>query len=77
MKKHKLSLAVIRAIYLVGIAGVASFSAATLAADTANPAMKALFDQAAYWHERAHDDLAKMPYRKCCWLSQTTCRRCT
>ncbi|AYA05117.1 hypothetical protein D3Z09_00510 [Rahnella aquatilis] len=59
MKKHKLSLAVIRAIYLVGIAGVASFSATTFAADTTNPAMKALFDQAAYWHERAHDDLAK------------------
>ncbi|MCX2943883.1 cellulose synthase subunit BcsC-related outer membrane protein [Rahnella perminowiae] len=64
MKKHKLSLAVIRAIYLVGIAGVASFSAATLAADTANPAMKALFDQAAYWHERAHDDLAKNALQK-------------
>lgn len=64
MKKHKLSLAVIRAIYLVGIAGVASFSAATFAADTDNPAMKALFDQAAYWHERAHDDLAKDALQK-------------
>ncbi|THD50305.1 tetratricopeptide repeat protein [Enterobacteriaceae bacterium ML5] len=64
MKKHKLSLAVIRAIYLVGIAGAVSFSAATLAADTTNPAMKALFDQAAYWHERAHDDLAKDALQK-------------
>ncbi|AVF36379.1 cellulose biosynthesis protein BcsC [Rahnella sikkimica] len=64
MKKHKLSLAVIRAIYLVGIAGVASFSATTFAADTTNPAMKALFDQAAYWHERAHDDLAKDALQK-------------
>ncbi|CAM4005930.1 cellulose biosynthesis protein BcsC [Rahnella victoriana] len=64
MNKHKLSLAVIRAIYLVGIAGVASFSHATLAADTTNPAMKALFDQAAYWHERAHDDLAKDALQK-------------
>lgn len=64
MKKHKLSQAVIRAIYLVGIAGVASFSAATFAADTTNPAMKALFDQAAYWHERAHDDLAKDALQK-------------
>ncbi|PKE29947.1 hypothetical protein CWS43_14475 [Rahnella sp. AA] len=64
MKKHKLSLAVIRAIYLVGIAGITSFSAATFAADTTNPAMKALFDQAAYWHERAHDDLAKDALQK-------------
>lgn len=64
MKKHKLSLAVIRAIYLVGIAGVVSFSASTFAADTTNPAMKALFDQAAYWHERAHDDLAKDALQK-------------
>jgi thioredoxin-like negative regulator of GroEL len=64
MKKHKLSLAVIQAIYLVGIAGVVSFSASTFAADTTNPAMKALFDQAAYWHERAHDDLAKDALQK-------------
>ncbi|WP_376753149.1 hypothetical protein, partial [Atlantibacter hermannii] len=24
-----------------------------------NPALKALFDQANYWHEKSHDDLAK------------------
>ncbi|TPG57023.1 cellulose biosynthesis protein BcsC [Ewingella americana] len=64
MKKHKLSLAVVRAIYLVGIAGIGSFSAASYAADTTNPALKALFDQAAYWHERAHDDLAKDALKK-------------
>ena len=64
MKKHKLSLAVVRAIYLVGIAGMGSFSALGYAADEANPALKALFDQAAYWHDRAHDDLAKDALKK-------------
>ncbi|MGV8927799.1 MAG: cellulose synthase subunit BcsC-related outer membrane protein [Ewingella sp.] len=64
MKKNRLSLAVIKAIYLIGIAGAGSFSASTLAADTTNPAMKALFDQAAYWHDRAHDDLAKDALQK-------------
>lgn len=64
MKKHKLSLAVVRAIYLVGIAGMGSFSTLGYAADAANPALKALFDQAAYWHDRAHDDLAKDALQK-------------
>jgi len=59
MKNNKLSLAVFRAIYLVGIAGLGSAALAAQAADTSNPALKALFDQAAYWHDRAHDDLAK------------------
>ncbi|STQ42460.1 Uncharacterised protein [Ewingella americana] len=59
MKNNKLSLAVFRAIYLVGIAGLGSAAWAAQAADTSNPALKALFDQAAYWHDRAHDDLAK------------------
>lgn len=77
MKKHKLSLAVVRAIYLVGIAGMGSFSTLGYAADAANPALKALFDQAAYWHDRAHDDLAKDALKKCCWLTRTTRRRST
>ncbi len=29
-----------------------------------NPALKALFDQANYWHEKSHDDLAKESLRK-------------
>lgn len=77
MKKHKLSLAVVRAIYLVGIAGMGSFSALGYAADEANPALKALFDQAAYWHDRAHDDLAKDALKKCYWLTLTMPRRST
>src|SRR5471032_1069389 len=64
MKKNKLSLAVVRAIYLVGIAGMGSAVFAANADDTSNPALKALFDQANYWHDRAHDDLAKDALQK-------------
>ncbi len=30
-----------------------------MAADSTNPALQALFDQANYWHQKAHDDLAR------------------
>ncbi|MDU6409643.1 MAG: cellulose synthase subunit BcsC-related outer membrane protein [Yersiniaceae bacterium] len=36
----------------------------TVQATDSNPALKALFDQAAYWHEKAHDELAKDALQK-------------
>lgn len=44
-------------------AGLATLPISALAADD-NPALKALFDQAAYWHEKAHDELAKDALQK-------------
>ena len=37
---------------------------AALAADANNPALKALFDQANYWHEKSHDELAMESLKK-------------
>ena len=34
------------------------------AAESSNPALKALFDQASYWHEKSHDDLAMESLKK-------------
>ncbi|MGM3173789.1 cellulose biosynthesis protein BcsC [Dickeya lacustris] len=45
----------------VVIGGV--LSSAALAAQT-NPALQALFDQADYWHQRSHDDLARDALQK-------------
>jgi len=40
------------------------FSSPLLAAESSNPALQALFDQASYWHQKAHDDLAKASLQK-------------
>lgn len=42
------------------------FGGLTLGAQAAdnNPALKALFDQANYWHEKSHDELAKQALQK-------------
>ena len=55
MKKNLLS-AGIRTALLLGSA--LALSQPLLAAESANPALQALFDQASYWHQKAHDDLA-------------------
>ncbi|RAT15760.1 MULTISPECIES: cellulose biosynthesis protein BcsC [Lonsdalea] len=60
MKKNTLTARMLRSLCLVG---AAALSAPTLAADD-NPAFQALFDQAEYWHQRAHDDLAKGALQK-------------
>lgn len=52
----------IRRVLLLG--GALSCSLPLLAAESANPALQALFDQAAYWHQKAHDDLAKSALQK-------------
>lgn len=61
MKKNTLTAGMLRSLCLVG---AATLSAPTLAADNNNPAFQALFDQADYWHQRAHDDLAKGALQK-------------
>ncbi|MGE9552930.1 cellulose synthase subunit BcsC-related outer membrane protein [Erwinia amylovora] len=50
----------LRQLWMPGITLAASalvFPA--LAADSNNPALQALFDQANYWHQKAHDELAR------------------
>lgn len=56
MKKNLLN-AGIRHALLLGSA--LSLSQSLFAAEMINPALQALFDQATYWHQKAHDDLAK------------------
>lgn len=61
MKKDLLSTGIRRALLL---GGALTFSQPLLAAESTNPALQALFDQAAYWHQKAHDDLAKSALQK-------------
>lgn len=44
--------------------GLAMWAMSVHAADSNNPALKALFDQANYWHEKSHDDLAMESLKK-------------
>lgn len=60
MEKITLRIAVLNALC---IAGLGTLPGLALAADS-NPALKALFDQAAYWHDKAHDELAKDALQK-------------
>lgn len=55
MKKNLISAGVHHALLL---GGLLALSPSLLAAESTNPALQALFDQAAYWHQKAHDDLA-------------------
>lgn len=61
MKKHRLSAGIHQALLL---GGALAFTAPLLAAESSNPALQALFDQAAYWHQKAHDDLANAALQK-------------
>ncbi len=49
---------------LVSSALTFSLFSPTLLAVENNPALQALFDQAVYWHQKAHDDLAKDALQK-------------
>lgn len=64
MKRTTLSLAILRVLYLVGSAGILAGAMPAQAADAPNPVMRALFEQAEYWHARAHDELAKDALQK-------------
>ena len=61
MKPNQLSTGIRRTLLL---GGTLTFSLPLLAAESTNPALQALFDQAAYWHQKAHDDLAKSALQK-------------
>ncbi|MEG3109301.1 cellulose synthase subunit BcsC-related outer membrane protein [Pantoea sp. T14] len=61
MKKNLLSAGIRHALFL---GGALTLSQPLLAAESTNPALQALFDQAAYWHQKAHDDLAKSSLQK-------------
>ena len=61
MKKNLLSAGIRHALFL---GGALTLSQPLLAAESTNPALQALFDQAAYWHQKAHDDLAKASLQK-------------
>lgn len=60
-EKNLLSAGIRHALIL---GGALAFSQPLLAAESTNPALQALFDQAAYWHQKAHDDLAKSSLQK-------------
>lgn len=55
---HVLSTVCLSGILSLGIA------AGQALADETSPALKALFDQATYWHEKSHDELAMESLRK-------------
>ena len=61
MKKRQLSAGIRHALLL---GGALAFTQPLWAAESNNPALQALFDQAAYWHQKAHDDLAKAALQK-------------
>nr|WP_314687447.1 cellulose synthase subunit BcsC-related outer membrane protein [uncultured Pantoea sp.] len=61
MHKNILSAGIRHALLL---GGALTLSQPLLAAESNNPALQALFDQAAYWHQKAHDDLAKASLQK-------------
>ncbi|CNK99838.1 cellulose biosynthesis protein BcsC [Yersinia frederiksenii] len=63
MKSSKVKSSMMNALYLSGVIGFAALPAFVQAAEN-TPAIKALLDQAAYWHEKAHNDLATSALQK-------------
>ncbi len=61
MNKNQISAGICRALVL---GGTIALSLPLQAAESSNPALQALFDQATYWHQKAHDDLAKASLQK-------------
>lgn len=59
MMKMKKLTAILRQMGMPGIALAASGLAFSAVAAESNPAIQALFDQANYWHQKAHDELAR------------------
>ena len=53
----------LRTLCLAGLTGLSVYSAAALAADN-SPAINALLQQAAYWHDKAHNELAEESLQK-------------
>ncbi|MBP2168906.1 thioredoxin-like negative regulator of GroEL [Erwinia toletana] len=63
MKIKNLTARVRQALLLSGAMATAAFAPGLFAAEN-NPAMQALFDQATYWHQKAHDELARDALQK-------------
>ncbi|AHG21772.1 BscS [Chania multitudinisentens RB-25] len=63
MEYSQLNILLKKQLYGVSLAGLAVFSLSAIA-DDSNPALKALFEQAAYWHDKSHDDLAQGALQK-------------
>lgn len=63
MKITTLTARVRQALLLSSAMAAGAFSPMLLAAEN-NPALQALFDQATYWHQKSHDDLAKDALQK-------------
>ena len=55
MNKNQISAGICRALLL---GGALSLSLPLQAAESSNPALQALFDQAAFWLQKSHDVLA-------------------
>ncbi|WP_226099804.1 cellulose biosynthesis protein BcsC [Dickeya oryzae] len=63
MKITTLTARIRQSLSLTGVVVSGMLSTCALAAQT-NPALQALFDQADYWHQRSHDDLARSALQK-------------
>ncbi|WPD74245.1 cellulose synthase subunit BcsC-related outer membrane protein [Dickeya fangzhongdai] len=63
MKMTTLTARIRQSLSLTGVVVGGVLSASALAAQT-NPALQALFEQADYWHQRSHDDLARDALQK-------------
>lgn len=63
MKMTTLTARIRQSLSLTGMVVGGVLSASALAAQT-NPALQALFEQADYWHQRSHDDLARDALQK-------------
>ncbi|KFK95606.1 MULTISPECIES: cellulose biosynthesis protein BcsC [unclassified Serratia (in: enterobacteria)] len=63
MGYNQLNLLLKKKLYSASLAGLTVFSVSVMA-DDSNPALKALFEQAAYWHDKSHDELAQGALQK-------------
>ena len=63
MEYNQLNILLKKKLYSVSLAGLTLFSVPVMA-DDSNPALKALFQQAAYWHDKSHDELAQGALQK-------------
>ncbi|NKI74808.1 tetratricopeptide repeat protein [Dickeya sp. CFBP 2040] len=63
MKMTTLTARIRQSLSLTGVVVSGVLSTSALAAQT-NPALQALFEQADYWHQRSHDDLARGALQK-------------
>ncbi|WP_156293797.1 cellulose biosynthesis protein BcsC [Serratia oryzae] len=63
MEYNQLNILLKKKLYSASLAGLTVFSVSAMA-DDSSPALKALFEQAAYWHDKSHDDLAQGALQK-------------